>query len=91
MRKKRIWTGARTTRGHGRAAILALLREMVAQDATGMPGPRNSRKEEGNTDLNSYNNDPSPSMGRARVRNPGPCPHPDPTPCLPYTWSPVTV
>ena len=32
------WTGASTTLGHGRAATLALLREMVVQNAARIPG-----------------------------------------------------
>ena len=40
-REERIWTGARTTLAHGRAATLALLREMVAQNGARAPGPRN--------------------------------------------------
>ena len=90
MRRERIWTGARTTPVHGKAATLALLWETVVQNAARTPGLRNPHpivgRGRGLADLNSYDNDTSPSMGRARVRNPGPHPCPEPLPFLPYTW-----
>ena len=41
MRRDRIWIGASPNPGHGRVATLALLSEMVVQNATRVPGTRN--------------------------------------------------
>ena len=87
MRRDRIWISVSPNLGHSRIATLALLSEMVVQNATRVPGIRNSHPiGRGLADLNSNINDPFPSMGRARARNPGPHPSVKPLLCLLYSW-----
>ena len=74
-RRDRIWLSTCPTLGHGRAGTLALLSEMVVQNAK-VPGLRHpqpmGRGLAGATDCA---NGPSPSMGRSRARKPGPHSH----------------
>ena len=87
-RRDRIWLNACPTLVHGRAATLALLSEMVAQNATRRPGDRNLHPMgRGLAGVTSNTSGPSPSMGRVRAKNPGP--HPcivDPPLQIPHSW-----
>ena len=74
-KRDRIWLSKCPSPGQGRAATLALLSEMVAQNATRRPGDRNLHPMgRGLAGITSNTNGPSPSMDRVRARNPGPCP-----------------
>ena len=72
--RNRIWLSTCPTLGHNRAAILALLSEMVAQNAraSGLRHPQPMGR--GFTGTSDGINSQAPSMGRARARNPGPNP-----------------
>ena len=75
-RRDRIWLSVSPTLGCGRAATIALLSEMVAQNATRRPGNRNPHSMgRGLVDTNGDSNNPFPTMGRARARNPSHHPH----------------
>ena len=73
--RNRIWLSTCPTLGHGRAATIVLLGEMVAQNArvAGLRHPPPMGR--GFTGTCDGTNGPAPSMGRAKARNPGPHPH----------------
>ena len=70
--------------GRGRAATLALMGEMIAQNAARAPGQRNANQIEGRG-RGLADNYPTPGMGRVRARNPGPHSFSEPPLCPPYT------
>ena len=87
MRRDRIWLSVSPTLGHGRAVTLALLSEMVVQNAIRRPGNRSFHlMGRGLADINGDINYPVPSMGRARAENPRIHSHVNPPLCLPYPW-----
>ena len=68
-------------------ATLALLKEMVVQNAVGTPSPRKQTgRGRGLTYYDPDGDHQASGMGRARVRNLSPHPPPEPLLCLPYTW-----
>ena len=73
--RNRIWMSVGQTPGHGRAATLALMSEMVAQNATRTPGPQSQLMGRGFVGVMNNITNPFPmSMGRARSRKPRPHP-----------------
>ena len=65
--------------GQGRVATLALLHEMVVQNAVG-------RGRGGGLTYDQYEDHPTSSMGRARDRISNPHPSLEPLLCFPHTW-----
>ena len=73
--RNRLWISTCQTPGHGRAATLALLNEMVTQNAKA-PGFRHPQPiRRGFSETSDSINNLAPSMGRVRARNLGPHPH----------------
>ena len=72
--RKRIWLSACLILDHGRAATLALLSKMVAQNARASALRHSQPMGRGFTGTTDSTNGPAPSMVRARARNPGPHP-----------------